>query len=61
VIIKTQEERDSRIRKLHEQAGTHWPALEKIIDELKSLGDHSLDGNNALANTRDWLKQLSQR
>lgn len=48
--IKTQDDRDNRIRVLHEQAGKHWPKLESIIDELKSL-----------ANVRDWLKQLSHR
>lgn len=58
---KTQDHRDNRIRQLHDQAGKHWGPLERIIDELKVLGDHSLDGNNALANIRESLKQLSQR
>ncbi|MDY7549160.1 hypothetical protein QN360_02140 [Glaciimonas sp. CA11.2] len=59
--IKTQDDRDNRIRVLHEQAGKHWPKLESIIDELKSLGAHSSDGDNSLANVRDWPKQLSHR
>jgi hypothetical protein len=59
--IKTQEDRDNRIRALHEQASKHWPKLESIIDELKALGPHSADGDNAIANVRDWLKQLSRR
>ena len=59
--LKTQEDRNKRINQLHNEAGTHWPKLEAIIDELKRLGPHSLDGDNALANVRDWLKQLSQR
>lgn len=59
--IKNQDDRDNRIRVLHEQAGKHWPKLEAIIDELKALGAHSADGDNALANVRDWLKQLSHR
>jgi hypothetical protein len=61
MTIGTQVDRDERIRQLHDQAGLHWQPLEKIIDELKALGDHSLDGDNALANTRDWLMQLARR
>lgn len=57
----TQAQRDKRINALHEKAGKMWPDLEKLIDELKRLGPHSLDGNNALTNTRQWLKDLSQR
>ena len=53
--------KDERIRELHQEAGKHWPMIEAIIDELKSLGPHSLDGDNALLNVRDWLYQLSKR
>ncbi len=56
-----QNQKDQRIRDLHQQAGKHWPALESIIDELKELGPHSLDGDNALANVREWLGQLAKR
>jgi hypothetical protein len=58
---KTQDQRDHRINELHGQARKMWPQLEKLIDELKMLGPHSLDGINALTNTRQWLKDLSQR
>lgn len=57
----SQNERDKRIRELHEKARAMWPKLEDIIDELKCLGEHSLDRNNALLNTREWLDQLSRR
>lgn len=56
-----QESRDIRIQELHADAAKHWPALEQIIDELKSCGPHSLNGNNALANVRQWLHDLAQR
>ncbi len=56
-----QDQRDHRIHELHMQAQKMWPQLEKLIDELKLLGPHSCDGMNALANTRQWLKDLSQR
>jgi len=46
---------------LHHKALGIWPKVEKIIDELKYLGGHSFDGNNALLNTREWLDQLSKR
>lgn len=59
--LKTQEERDQRICDLHRKAMAMWPEIEKIIDELKLLGPHSLDRDNALLNTRDWLDQLSRR
>jgi hypothetical protein len=52
---------DARIRELHAEAREMWPKLERIIDELKHLGPHSLDGNNALLNVREWLSQLSRR
>lgn len=57
----TREEKDSRIRGLHVQALGLWPTMEGIIDDLKALGPHSKDGDNALANTREWLDQLSKR
>ncbi|MFJ3057351.1 hypothetical protein [Herbaspirillum sp. NPDC087042] len=59
--ILTQEDLDERINALHEQARNIWPKLETIIDELKALGPHSSDHDNALANIRDWLYRLSQR
>lgn len=52
---------DKRIQELHAKAKSHWPELEKIIDELKRCGPHSLDGNNALLNVRQWLRDLSVR
>jgi len=57
----SQDERDQRINELHRKAMTMWPKIENIIDELKCLGEHSLDRNNALMNTREWLDQLSKR
>ena len=58
---KTQAEKDKRIQKLDDEARNMWPKIEKIIDELKGLGPHSLDGDNALMNVREWLQQLSRR
>lgn len=52
---------DQRINELHRSALKLWPQIEQIIDELKSLGQHSKDGDNALANTRDWLRMLADR
>lgn len=46
---------------LHEIALSECRKLEKLIDELKALGPHSLDRDNALANTRGHLAQLSRR
>lgn len=57
----TQEQADTRIRELHDQAIKMRSQIESIIDELKSLGPHSLDGENALLNTQEWLGQLSKR
>jgi uncharacterized coiled-coil DUF342 family protein len=59
--LKTQDEIDARINKLHREAMSMWPKIEEIIDELKALGEHSLDRDNALLNTREWLDQLSKR
>lgn len=58
---KTQAEKDKRIQKLDDDARNMWPKIEKIIDELKNLGPHSLDGENTLMNVREWLQQLSRR
>ncbi len=58
---KTQAEKDKRIQKLDDEARNLWPKIEKIIDELKVLGPHSLDGDNTLMNVRSWLQQLSER
>ncbi len=59
--LKSQDEIDARIDKLHREAMSMWPKIEEIIDELKALGEHSLDRDNALLNTREWLDQLSKR
>lgn len=53
--------RDDRIAALHRSANSIFPQLEEIIDELKTLGRHSLDGDNALMNIREHLRQLSSR
>lgn len=55
------QDNDKRIEQLHVQAAKHWPELERIIDQLKQCGPHSLDGGNALSNVRQWLRDLSQR
>lgn len=60
-MTNEQEKLDKRIEELHAEARKHWPQLEKIIDELKGCGPHSLNGNNALANVRQWLRDLSVR
>lgn len=57
----SQDERDQRINELHSKAMSMWPKIESLIDELKCLGPHSFDGENALLNTREWLDQLSRR
>lgn len=57
----SQDDRDQRINELHRQAMAAWPKIEQIIDELKVLGPHSFDAENALLNTREWLDQLSKR
>ncbi len=56
-----QREKDERVRELHTQAGKYWLKFEIIIDELKELGPHSLDGDNAILNIREHLHQLSNR
>lgn len=61
MTTQEQDRKDRRINDLHAEAQKMWPKLEKLIDELKRLGPHSLDRGNALANTRQWLKDLSQR
>ena len=53
--------RDERIRELHSRACGLFPQLESIIDELKILGPHSIDGDNARMNVGDWLKMLAKR
>lgn len=52
---------DQRIVQLHAIALSECKKMEKLIDELKALGPHSLDRDNALANTREHLAQLSRR
>lgn len=53
--------KDVKITELHEHALEVFSKVEKIIDELKELGEHSLNGNNALMNVREQLAQLSER
>lgn len=57
----TQDEKDERINHVHAELLKMFNDIEICIDELKSLGDHSLNGDNALLNTREWLQQLSKR
>jgi hypothetical protein len=57
----TQAERDRRINELHAEALTLWRRIEGIIDELKRLGPHSTDKDNALLNVREWLRMLARR
>lgn len=57
----TQAQRDKRINELHARALKTWGPLERLIDELKQLGPHSLDRDNALLNTREWLRGLANR
>lgn len=52
---------DKRIDALHSKAAKLWPELERIIDELKACGPHSLNGDNAISNVRQWLRDLSRR
>lgn len=59
--MSEQSRRDDRIAKLHREANTIFGKVEAIIDELKTLGPHSLDKDNALLNVRENLRQLSNR
>jgi hypothetical protein len=52
---------DQRIGQLHEIALSECRKIEKLIDEIKALGPHSHGSENALANTREHLAQLSRR
>lgn len=52
---------DLRIDQVHEIVLSECRKLEKLIDELKALGPHSLNRDNALANTREHLAQLARR
>ncbi|MDC9725512.1 MAG: hypothetical protein PSN44_06295 [Gammaproteobacteria bacterium] len=52
---------DVKIDDLHIDALEHINKLEKIIDELKNLGNHSLNNNNALLNVQEHLAMLSER
>ncbi len=52
---------DKRIDELHAEARKLWPQLERIIDELKCCGPHSLNRDNALKNVRQWLLSLAAR
>jgi hypothetical protein len=48
-------------RTLHAKALKCFGELKEIIDQLKNLGPHELDGDNALLNVREWLESLSRR
>lgn len=48
-------------QRLHAKALKHFRDLENLIDALKQAGPCELDGNNALLNTRQWLRQLAGR
>jgi hypothetical protein len=48
-------------RTLHFKAIKCFGELKGIIDQLKNLGPHELDGDNALLNIREWLEALSRR
>jgi hypothetical protein len=48
-------------RTLHSKALRCFGELKDIIDQLKNLGPHELDGDNALLNVREWLESLSRR
>lgn len=61
MAVKTQQQTDRRIDTLQSEAAKLRSKLEKIIDEMKARGPHSINGDNALMNTREWLKNLSQR
>ena len=58
---EAQDRKDDRINEIHSELLKMFNDIEICIDELKSLGNHSLNGGNALLNTRDWLQQLSKR
>lgn len=62
LTIKQRQNRvDLRIVQLHAIARSECRKIEQLIDELKVLGPHSLDRDNALANIREHLAQLSRR
>ena len=48
-------------RTLHAKAIRCFGELQDIIDQLKNLGPHELDGDNALLNVRERLESLSRR
>jgi hypothetical protein len=48
-------------RTLHTKAIKYLGGLQDIIDQLKMLGDHPLDGDNTLLNIRERLEFLSRR
>lgn len=52
---------DQRIVQLYAIALSECRKMEKLIDELKALGPHSLDRDNAIVNTCEHLVQLSRR
>lgn len=60
--VKQQQNKvDQRTVQLHAIALSECRKMEKLIDELKALGPHSRDRDNALANTSEHLVQLSHR
>jgi hypothetical protein len=48
-------------RSLHAVAIEHLAALNDLVDALKRLGPHPLDGANALLNIAERALALSQR
>ncbi len=48
-------------RTLHAKALKCFGELKDIIDQLKNLGPHELDGDNALLNILERLEALSRR
>ena len=51
----------SKQQRLHQKAIKHLAEVEAIIDDLKAAGPCPLDGDNALANVRQRLADLSRR
>lgn len=60
-MAKSQAQIDRRIDTLQLEAKKLWPKLERMLDELKALGPHSVSGTAPLDSTRQWLADLSKR
>ena len=46
---------------LHRKAINAFAELQEIVDELKTLGDCALDGDNALLNIRERAEAIARR